>query len=182
MNRGSSATALRKELEYLNELNVTDAKAFYRENKAYIDGLNSRIDTYAVKSGMSEDAAVNALVGQSELSLREKLLGTVGTTALWGKPSTDSMSKYFSSYTYHYRGGYWTYSMTPKLTTRLLRSVCTSGWNQLVKTYPDIAKEEQSLSDQYWCHFTAFIESEWDIEEGRPAVGLTNTIRALCNP
>lgn len=98
------------------------------------------------------------------------------------RASGKSMSDYFKSYQYHYRGGYWTYSMEPKLSTRTLRPVCSNAWSKLKQTYPNIRNNESSLSDQYWCHFEAFIEAGWDIEEGCPDVGFSRVVLVRCNP
>lgn len=70
----------------------------------------------------------------------------------------------------------------PKLSTRLLRPVCSNGWDALAAAYYGIRNDNGSLSDQYWCHFDAFIEAGWDIEEGCPNVGYIQTVLALCNP
>ena len=72
--------------------------------------------------------------------------------------------------------------MNPTLSTRLLRPVANNGWSALKNTYRGIRYDNGSLGDQYYCHFEAFIASNWDIEEGRPNVGLINTILEACNP
>ncbi|QNK89838.1 DUF2599 domain-containing protein [Sporosarcina sp. resist] len=70
--------------------------------------------------------------------------------------------------------------MTPKASTRILRPLAIAGWNDLKNSYANI--NTSSFKDQYWCHFEAIIEADWDIEQGRPDVGLIKTIAAFCNP
>ena len=164
---GDTPVALHQEIEYLNTLDVKDVKGFYEANKDYLDNLEVRIEKYANSTTMSKEEAINSVLS--------------GPSATQSR-AANSMSDYFSSYTYHKRGGYWTYSMEPKMSTRLLRPVCSNAWDQLKSTYPAIKNNESSLSDQYWCHFEAFIEAGWDIEEGCPDIGFARVVLARCNP
>lgn len=41
---------------------------------------------------------------------------------------------------------------------------------------------EKMIKKHNWCHFEAFIEAGWDIEEGCPDVGFIGVVFAKCNP
>lgn len=71
--------------------------------------------------------------------------------------------------------------MEPKMSTRMIRLIALDGWNELEDIYGELGSHGSGLFDQYFCHFDAFIESEWNIEKGRPDVSYLSTIRALCN-
>jgi len=169
---------LAEEIRALDRLEVSSIKEFYLQNKAYIRSLEESILLLQKQTGMPLNEVVNQIFNTGgerfATARKDALLGTRGGTGL--------ISDYFNSCTYHYRSGYYTYSMEPKLSTRLLRPVCSNGWDALADAYDGIQNDNGSLSDQYWCHFEAFIEADWDIEEGCPNVGFLQTVLALCNP
>ncbi|MDO4604542.1 MAG: DUF2599 domain-containing protein [Helcococcus sp.] len=179
VSRGNDFASLKSEVQYIDSLEIKNVKEFYKSNENYFKDLEHRLEKYASNNHITEQQAIDKIKSHSgtPLSLKDELLGTKMLRA-----SSKSMSDYFKSYQYHYRGGYWTYSMAPKLSTRILRPVCSNAWSVLKQTYPKIKYNESSLSDQYWCHFEAFIESGWDIEEGCPDVGFARVVLSLCNP
>lgn len=179
VGKGNDFASLKHEVEYIDSLDVENIKEFYKSNENYFKDLENRLEKYASDNHITEEQVIDRIKSSSgvQLKLKDELLGTEALQA-----SGKSMSDYFKSYQYHYRGGYWTYSMEPKLSTRTLRPVCSNAWSKLKQTYPRIKNNESSLSDQYWCHFEAFIESGWDIEEGCPDVGFGRVVLALCNP
>lgn len=179
MSRGYDLESLKSEIEYLDSLNVENIKEFYESNEAYLKDLEFRLQKYASDNSMSTENLISSIMssGTNLMSAEERLLGTQVTPY-----STKTMSDYFNSHTYHYRGEYWTYSMEPKMSTRLLRPVCANAWDVFKDEYPAVSNNENSLRDQYWCHFEAFFEAGWDIEEGCPDVGFIRVVFALCNP
>ncbi len=179
VSSGNDFASLKSELEYIDSLDVENVKEFYKSNENYFKDLEYRLEKYASDNHITEEQVINRIKSNygTQLSLKDELLGTNMLRA-----SGKTMRDYFKSYKYHYRGGYWTYSMEPKLSTRTLRPVCSNAWSKLKQAYPNIKNNESSLSDQYWCHFEAFIEAGWDIEEGCPDVGFARVVLALCNP
>ncbi|MDT9025074.1 MULTISPECIES: DUF2599 domain-containing protein [Rossellomorea] len=155
---------LEKDIAKIESVSPDELESFYEENKEWIADVNDRLDAHmaSVPEDEKEAELLNLRDGDNQFS----------TMAV--------SSKYFNDHYFHKRNGMWTYSMWPKTSTRLLRSYASAGWTELTNYYSNI--DTNSLEDQYWCHFEAFIESDWDIEQGRPDVGLIKTIAALCNP
>lgn len=164
----SKVDQLKADIKKIESVKLDNLHKFKTENEKWIKDVNTRLEEYL--EDIPKDKRDNVL-----RELRGETTGVVGVTAV---------SDYFTSYSYHYRNGYMTYSMTPKTSTRVLRPYCQAGWVELGKAYTAIAQSAagSSLHDQYWCHFEALIESDWDIEEGRPDVSFLKTIQKLCNP
>lgn len=154
---------LKADIAVIENVELENLKEFYEENKDWLADVNSRLNSYIANVPESQQRSVL-------IELRDDM------------PATRGIYDYFTSHTYHMRGGYWTYSMKPKMSTRLLSTYCRAGWRELSSIYYYIRTDTGSLSNQYWCHFDAFIESGWDIERGRPHVSYFNTLLALCNP
>ena len=93
-----------------------------------------------------------------------------------------SYSNNFKWTKYSKRGKYWTYSMVPKASVRILRPVALQGYNELGRKYGSLGPIGGSLADQYFCHFDLVFEHEWNIEKGRPNISYPGTITKLCNP
>jgi len=142
---------------------------FKAENRDWIDEVGVRLDDFL--SGIPEyehDAIILTLMGGNRLQRR------------------DSVDDYFHSHQYHYRNGYWTYSVDPKLGVRLWRPTMEAGWSALAGIYYGIANDNGSLWRQYLCHwdYDAFgvIAGIWDLEVGRPIVSDWDMLVSMCNP
>lgn len=164
VNSVSAYEQLKDDIQRVESIDRNNIEKFYNENEDWIEDVNNRLEGYL--GNIPEDERDSVL-----LDLRNN-----GSFTLFS-PNT-----YFNTLQYHFRGGYWTYSMTPKTSTRLLKSYADAGWRELQDFYSLIRSDNGSLEDQYYCHYYARIEADWDIELGRPNVGLTRTIAALCNP
>lgn len=156
---------LQADIALIEKLSLEDLQEFQEKNEEWLEDVNKRLETYL--------ASISTSKGRQDTALRD----LVGSSSV-----NKAASDYFNWYTYHYRGGYWTYSMQPKMSTRLLRPIAIAGWNQLASIYSGISSDNGSLFNQYMCHFDAFIEADWDIEKGRPYVSYFNTLLAFCNP
>jgi hypothetical protein len=163
---------LQKDIEKIERVNPDNVEKFYKENKKWINDVNDRLDEYIADVPESEKEAELLKLRDGDNQFNSQLDNQFSTFAV--------SSDYFNDHIFHLRGGMWTYSMEPKMSTRLLRPYASAGWNELTNYYSNI--DTNSLEDQYWCHFEAFIEADWDIEQGRPDVGLLKTIAAFCNP
>ena len=128
ISKGNDFASLKSEVEYIDSLDVENIKEFYKSNENYFKDLENRLEKYASDSHITEEQVIDRIKSSSgvQLKLKDELLGTETLQA-----SGKSMSDYFKSYQYHYRGGYWTYSMEPKLSTRTLRPVCSNAWSKL---------------------------------------------------
>lgn len=154
---------LKEDITTINDVNPENIDEFYNENEEWVEDVNVRLESL-LENMPQEDVDAVLIDLQSN-----------GITLF--SPYT-----YFTSLRYHYRGGYWTYSMRPKTSTRLVKSYADAGWRELRNFYSLIRNDNGSLRDQYYCHYYARIEANWDIEVGRPNVGLARTIAAGCNP
>lgn len=159
----SERDQLQADIAVIESVGLDNLQEFYNQNKDWIEDVNNRLEAYLANIPVDQRDAVLKELRDGEFSAR-------------------AASDYFTSYTYHYRSGWWTYSMTPKLSTRLLRPYAQAGWDELAAIYSGIRNDNGSLSNQYWCHFDLFVEADWDIEEGRPLVSYADTLLALCNP
>lgn len=158
----SEVGQLKADIAKIESVDYDDLKEFYNKNNEWIEDVNTNLEEYMTDIPQAErDNELKKLRGDNLYTLA-------------------SVSDYFNSHTFHLRNGYWTYSMEPKMSTRLLRPYANAGWDELVDYYYSINTD--SLQDQYMCHFDAFIESDWDIEQGRPNVSYAATLLALCNP
>lgn len=152
---------LKSDFEIIDQIEEDSAQEFYENNTDWIEDVNSKLENYLAAYPESERSGIIAkLMNINPMS-----------RAYWGN---------FNWYNQGMRGGYWSFNMSPKMSTRLLRSVAEEGWNEIARSYN--LHGNQSLYNQYMCHFDAFIESEWNIEAGRPNVSYAETIRKLCNP
>lgn len=160
----SEVEQLKADIALIEAVNPNDLKEFYNKNKEWIKDLNIRLEEYIADIPENQrDIILKELRGDGEYSIR-------------------SISDYFNSHTFHLRNGYWTYSMTPKTSTRLLWSYAAAGWVELGRYYAGIRNDDGSLYNQYMCHFDLVVDPNWDIEVGRPLVSYSATLLALCNP
>lgn len=155
---------LKADIAIIENVELDELQEFQQENADWIEDVNARIEAY-LETVPAEDRD-NTLI---------ELRGD--------NPNARSAYDYFDSYKYHLRGDYYTYTMTPKMSTRLLRSYAEAGWEELSNIYYYIRTDTGSLYWQYMCHFDLFVESEWDIERGVPEVSsYAAMLAALCNP
>ena len=154
---------LKADVQLVQSVELSNVQEFAAENKDWLENLDARIEEYL--SGYPE-------------SKHDSIL-----TDLRGDGNARSAYDYFDSYTYGLRNGYYTYSMVPKMTTRLLRSYAEAGWEELSNIYYYIENDTGSLYWQYMCHFDLFVEADWDIERGVPEVSsYAEMLTRLCNP
>lgn len=155
---------LKADIAIIENVELSELQEFQLENAVWIEEVNTRIEAYLATVPAEEwDTTLIKLRGDN--------------------PNARSAYDYFDSYKYHLRGEYYTYTMTPKMSTRLLRSYAEAGWNELSGIYYYIRNDTGSLYWQYMCHFDLFVESEWDIERGVPEVSsYAAMLAALCNP
>lgn len=155
---------LKADIAIIENVELSELQEFQQENAEWIEEVNARIEAYLETIPAEErDSTLIELRGDN--------------------PNARSAYDYFDSYKYHLRGEYYTYTMTPKMSTRLLRSYAEAGWDELSSIYYYIRNDTGSLYWQYMCHFDLFVESEWDIERGVPEVSsYAAMIAALCNP
>jgi hypothetical protein len=147
-------------------VNHDNFQEFYKQNKEWIRDINIRLEKYMANIPKDQRAIVmNELRGEDPYSIT-------------------GVSDYFYYTEYHLRGGFWTYSLDPKLPVRLWGPSAQAGWEALAGIYYYIAMSPpgSSLHDQYWCHFDLVFADIWDIERGRPDVSYFDTLAALCNP
>ncbi len=152
---------LKNDIKIINEVEESQLQEYYIENEEWILEVNERLDEY-----------LESISDEEKIVVMAKLEGI--------NPNSRSSTSRFEWHRFEKRSGYWTYSMVPKASTRILKAYATEGYNELNNYYGSFGTS--SIKDQYWCHYQARIESEWNLEQGRPDVGLTNTILALCNP
>lgn len=177
----SEVDKLKADIASVENVKVEDLQEFYKENQEWIEDVNTRLEEYL--KDIPEDqkhSALREVLGST--TSEGQIDSTLGE--LLGVAASGSVYDYFNSVQYHFRGGYWTYSMAPKTATRLWAPTCQAGWVALGTIFSGIrnAAPGSSLHDQYWCHFDALIEANWDIEVGRPDVSYLATLWALCNP
>lgn len=164
INNTSAYEQLKDDIQRIESVDTDNIEEFYNENESWIEDVNNRLEEYLENIPEEEwDTVLTDLRNNGRFTLYS--------------PYT-----YFNTLQYHHRSGYWTYSMTPKTSTRLLKSYADAGWRELRNFYSLIRSDNGSLEDQYYCHYYARIEYQWDIELGRPNVGLIKTIAAFCNP
>lgn len=160
---------LKADVAKVESVDPDDVQKFYNNNKEWLKDVNDRLDEY-----------ISTIPESQRNSALKKLRGD--SISVNSPDAANAVSDYFDSCVYHYRSGWWTYSMTPKASTRLLRPYCQAGWDSLAAVYSGIANDNGSLSNQYWCHFDLLVEADWDIEEGRPLESYAQTLLDLCNP
>lgn len=134
VNAVNEVEQLKKDIAKIQKVDPANVQEFYNKNKEWIADVNTRLEEYI--ADVPED--------QRDIKLKE-LRGD-------NLVSIPSVSDYFNSYQYHQRGGYWTYSMTPKMSTRLLRTYANAGWDELSEIYYYIRNDSGGLHDQYMCH------------------------------
>lgn len=155
--------SLQDDIAIINEISADELEAFLEENAAWLESVNVELENYLMTYPEEERSdVIKDLQGFS--------------------PNARSSSSYFEWHSYTWRGGYWTYNMYPNMSTRLLRPLALAGWYELNDEYGYLGSLSESLANQYFCHFDAFIEFEWNIERGRPDVSYAETILKLCNP
>lgn len=157
-------SSLKEDIAIINQVSEEDLQSFAEENEEWIENVNLELENYLNTFPESErDDVIKQLQGV--------------------KANARAYSGNFEWYNYKKRGDYMTYSMYPKMSTRLLTSIGVHGWQELNRAYNNgLGRDGGSLYDQYWCHFDAKIEAEWNIEVGRPDVSYAQTLKSLCNP
>ncbi len=160
---------LKKSIATIDSICEKDIQQFVVENRGWIKELSNRLDKYL-------------------LTIPEEQRHDVITRLMGGDPSTRSnnLDEYFNSTEYHLRGGYWTYSLDPKWSVRLLFPTLKAAWEELETVYDGIRDDNGSLWNQYMCHYdlNAFgiAANIWDLEEGRPLIDYSGMVDVLCNP
>ena len=160
---------LQAAIETINAVPTSEADRFVETNREWIDEVGTRLDAYL--ETMTEEQKNDAI-----------------TLLFGGNPLARSgnLDEYFSYVEYHYRGGYWTYSMDPKVAVRLWKSTMEAAWAELEDHYYGIRNDNGSLWNQYRCHwdYDAFgiVAGTWDLEVGRPVIDYSEMFGALCNP
>lgn len=160
---------LKNAIATINAVPVEDTNQYIEDNHEWIDEIGERLDAY-----------VATIPEDEQNDMVTKLLG--------GNPLSRSgnLDEYFDYTEYHYRGGYWTYSMEPKLAVRLWKPTMVAAWEELEDSYYGIRNDNGSLWNQYLCHwdYDAFgvVAGIWDLEQGRPLVDYSEMFAALCNP
>jgi len=162
------------DIALFNSVGIYDEERFAIENQIWIRELNARLDSF-----------LQSVPSEHHYHLMVFLTG--------GHPLSrnDQMSNFFTKYLRHNRGGFVTYTLRPTFSTRVLHHMSEKGWGAfngqfgLTKMYN--SNTIASLHDQYWCHVqldfeTHFFGGTWDLEVGRPNVGLWQTMLARCNP
>jgi Protein of unknown function (DUF2599) len=94
-----------------------------------------------------------------------------------------------SSANWDYRPGYgYTLSVTPTTWSRTFGgayAVGAAGWNELYSKYSGrgLNTNLDGMRDQFICHQQfAFTQSTYNLDEWRPNVSYTSTVKARCNP
>ncbi len=167
---------LLQDIALIESVDISDLKEFQNDNKKWIEDVNSRLENYISLVSDSKYMRTTILKNLISESINKYLLEDDNYM------SSRSVSDYFNYNIYHFRNGYWTYSLQPKSSTRLLRYVAIEGWEELKGIYYAISIDGGSLYNQYMCHFDLVVEEDWDIERGRPHVLYFLTVLALCNP
>jgi len=160
---------LKSAIETVNSIPESEIEQFIEDNQEWIDEIGERLDAYLENIPEDEqNDEVTKLMGGNPLS------------------RSGNLDKYFKSTKYHKRGGYWTYTMSPKWGVRLWGPTMKAGWEELGKTYSGIRNDNGSLWNQYRCHWDydvfGLVAGEWDLEEGRPVIAYSGMFAALCNP
>jgi hypothetical protein len=154
---------LKAAIAIIESVDINDMQEFCNSNQEWLLDINTRLDVYLEAIPASQrEAALIELRGEN--------------------PRLRYVFDYFDSFTYGMRNGFLTYSLLPKMSTRLLWAYAEAGWVDLTSIYTGIGNDNGSLYNQYMCHFDLFVEADWDIEIGRPLVSYAATLLALCNP
>ena len=160
---------LKKAILKIDSISDSEIEQFVHENREWIDEVGMRLEAYLNSVPVNDQ--------------RQTLTYIMGGTP---SPRGNNLSDYFKSTRYHYRGGYWTYSVNPKWSVRLYRPTMEAAWSALGNAYYGIRNDNGSLWNQYLCHwdYDAFgiVAGEWDLEVGRPVIPYSQMFAALCNP
>lgn len=170
------------EFQYLqNAINKIDAipsdeiNQYLKENREWIDEVGVRLDSYLA-----------TIPEEQHTSTITRLLAGNNKSNKLSASLSGNLDEYFNSVKYHYRGGYWTYSLDPKWSVRLWGPTMEAAWEELGSVYSGVRNDNGSLWNQYKCHYDfdilGLIAGDWDLEEGRPLVSYADTVKALCNP
>ena len=160
---------LKNAIETINAVPALEADQFIEANREWIDEVGERLDAYleAIPADEKNDT-ITRLFGGNPLA------------------RSGNLDEYFSYTEYHYRNGYWTYSMDPKVAVRLWRPTMEAAWAELEDSYYGIRNDNGSLWNQYLCHwdYDAFgiVAGTWELEGGRPGIDYSDMFGALCNP
>lgn len=155
---------LKKDLEKINNIPEEELSKFINDNSEWLEDVNNRLANYMN----------NIPLEQQETKLKE-------LNGLNPNVKYDTRYYFFDSYSYTFRNGYQTYNLVPKASVRTLKYMADNAWNSLSEHYINIKNDDGGLYNQYICHYYAIIEYEWNIEKGRPNVGLPQTIKEFCN-
>ena len=162
------------DISVINSVSLENEERFAVENRIWIGEVNTHLENF-----------FQTVPPEHQYDLAILLSG--------GNPSSrvGRMSDFFNFHELHWRGSFLTHTLRPSLTTRFLRPMAEHAWNTFYAHY-DLtwrhgSNNVASIRDQYLCHFefdfeTLFFGGTWDLEVGRPNVGLWQTILALCNP
>lgn len=161
---------LKAAIQKIDSVPEDEVSQFVQENREWIDEVDARLDSYLDEfSESDQQIEVANLVGDDVSTL-----------------AAGNLDEYFTYVECHKRGGYWTYSMDPKLSVRLLGSVMQAAWQELGNNYSGIRNDNGSLWNQYRCHwdYDAFgiVAGIWDLEVGRPVIPYEDMFAARCNP
>lgn len=165
----------------IENLKLEDLSDFIIQNEKWIQDVNSRLESYIYKQSDNK-------FGQSEAlkDLLDEVSQNVSVPSsnvyIFSTFSISTVNEYFYSHIYHLRNNYWTYSLDPKLSVRVLDFAANLAWSELKTIYVGIQIDNGSLYDQYMCHKQLVIEQVWDLERWVPNVGYLGVLASLCNP
>jgi len=174
-----------------NPVHAKNDKIFVElhEDIAYINSLNEEEILYLIQNDRKfieeiEDKLVKYLSKLSEDEKRDTMLLLHGINPF---QRSSSLSAYFDTWLYHYRGVYFTFSLTPKWSVRLFNDVFWESYDALKTNYSAFQNDSNlSLYKQYYCHylydFTLGLSGAWDIEIGRPSIPMDQMLGCWCNP
>lgn len=161
---------LKGAIETIDAVPSEEINQYIEDNREWIDEIGVRLDAY-----------LETIPEEQQHDTITRLLGGNPMARLSG-----NLDEYFNSVVYHYRGGYWTYSLDPKWSVRLWGPTMEAAWAELGNNYSGIRNDNGSLWNQYRCHWDydvlGLIAGDWDLEVGRPLVPYSDMFAARCNP
>lgn len=173
---------LRSDINYIDNIDINILEEYYENNKAWFEDVDNRLAEFFQVNSLND---IYSRESQLYLLPKLELLHNINLQTDIGSDQAliDLMDIYFKFYDYILREELWTISLDPKISTRVLKTRAILGWAAVREFYPTVINHYNSLYDQYMCHFyIAKFKDKWNIEEGRPDVGIHETIKALCNP
>jgi|GEM_PF-2335279 len=155
---------------------------------------NGESSIAAIDRPWAKDANGNDVPTHYEIRDRNVLVQVVLHSDEYAYPvvaDPTTYSTYFSSGSWITRNSVISLSLKPTLLLRasvgavFAIAVVIDSWNKASARHSSNAnwRNSHGMYEQYVCHFYfAFYKSEFNLEPSRPAVGLTRTIAASCNP